>query len=568
MSKQSVKLRGRVEEFLNKGLAAIKKIPPKDIRNLFEDLHIYQIELEKKNDDLQKSHKNIQESEKKFRGIFENNSAIMYLVDPESFAIVDANYAAEKFFGFSKTALVKKKLPDISAMAENEIRKEIQNAREKNRDFLVFRHKLANGEIRDVEIRPTLIKTKEGEVLNFIIAHDIADHLRAEEDKKQLEAQLLQAHKMEAIGTLAGGIAHDFNNILWIINGNVELAVAEISKESPVRYNLESIEEACRRATDLVSQILSFSPQSVQKRHPLKISSMVEESLRLLRSSIPTTIEIRKIVSAKSDVILADLTQINQILMNLYTNATHAMREKGGVLEVSLVNIGIEDKEVALHHDLTAGEYVLLSVRDTGHGIKTEDIHRIIDPYFTTKGVGEGTGMGLSAAYSIVRSYGGTISVDSQPGKGTVFHLFFPVFEKREDELETETFETLPKGNERILFVDDEEAVLDMIKQMLIRLGYEVEVFQSPVNAIKSFEAQPEKYDLIITDQSMPYMTGENLAIKLMNIRPDVPIILCTGYSELVSEEKIKSIGIKAFLMKPIVKRVFAETIRKVLDEV
>ena len=422
--------------------------------------------------------------------------------------------------------------------------------------------------MRDVEICPTLIKMKENEVLNFVIAHDITDHLRAQEDKKQLEAQLLHAHKMEAIGTLAGGIAHDFNNILWIINGNVELAVAEIPKENPARYNLESIEEACGRATDLVSQILSFSPQAEQKRHPLKISSMVEESLRLLRSSIPTTIEIRKIISAKSDVILADLTQINQILMNLYTNATHAMREKGGVLEVSLVNIGIEDKEAVLHHDLTAGEYVLLSVRDTGHGIKNEDTHRIFDPYFTTKGIGEGTGMGLAAAYGIIRSYGGTISVESQPGKGTVFHVFLPVFEKRENELDTETFKTLPKGNERILFVDDEKAVLDMVKRMLTRLGYDVEVFQNPVNAIKSLRAQPEKYDLIITDQSMPYMTGENLALELMNIRPDVPIILCTGYSELVSEEKVKSMGIKAFLMKPIVKRVFAETIRKVLDEV
>lgn len=509
----------------------------------------------------------LRENENKFRRMFESNSAIMYLVDPESLAIVDANYTAEKFFGFARTELATKKLTDISAMTEDEIRKEIQNAREKNRDLLVFKHKLANGEMRDVEIRLTVIKMKEGEVLNFITSQDITDRLRAEKDKKKLEAQLLQAHKIEAIGTLAGGIAHDFNNILWIINGNVELAIAEISKDSPVRCNLENIEEACCRATDLVSQILSFSPQSAQKRHPLKISSLVEESLRLLRSSIPTTIEIRKIVSTKSDFILADLTLINQVLMNLYTNAAHAMREKGGVLEVSLVNMIIEDKEAVLHHDLTAGEYVLLSVRDTGNGIKTEDIHRIFDPYFTTKGVGEGTGMGLAAAYGTIRSYGGTISAVSQPGKGTVFHVFLPVFEKREDKLGTETFETLPGGSERILYVDDEEAVLDMVKKMLPRLGYEVEVFQSPVNAIKSFEAQPEKYDLIITDQSMPYMTGKNLAIELMNIRPDVPIILCTGYSELLSEEKVTSIGIKAFLMKPIVKGVFAETIRKVLDE-
>jgi PAS domain S-box-containing protein len=507
------------------------------------------------------------ESENRFRSLFESNSAIMYLVDPDSLAIVDANYTAEKFSGFSRTKLKTKKLQDISTISEDEMRKEIRNAREKNRDCLMFKHKLANGETRDVEIRSTQIKIKEDEVLNFVIAHDITDRLRSEEDKKKLETQLLKAQKIEAIGTLAGGISHDFNNILWIINGNVELAVDEISPESPARYNLECIEDACRRATDLVLQILSFIPKSEQKRHPLKISSMVEESLRLLRSSIPTTIEIRKIISNRSELILADLTQINQILMNLYTNAIHAMRKDGGVLEVSLVDMVIEDKEAVFHHDLSAGKYVVLSIHDTGHGIETESIGRIFDPYFTTKEIGEGTGTGLAVVDSIIKSYGGTISVDSTLGKGTVFHVCFPVFDKGEAELGTETFETLPRGGERILFVDDEEAVLDMVKKVLTRLGYEVDVCQSPMNAIKSFAVQPEKYDLVITDQSMPYINGENLSIELMNIRPDIPIILCTGYSELVSEEKTKSIGIKAFLMKPVVKDVFAKTIRDVLDQ-
>ena len=509
----------------------------------------------------------LRKSENKFRRMFESNNAIMYLVDPESLAIVDANYTAEKFFGFSRTELVKKKLPDICAMAEDEIRKEMQSARENNRNFLVLKHKLANGEMRDVEIRSVRMKMKADEVLNLVIVHDITDHLRTEGDKKKLEAQLVQAHKIEAIGTLSGGIAHDINNILWIINGNIDLAIAEMSVDNPARYHLKNIEDACSRATDLVSQILSFIPRSEQKRCPLKISSMVEESLKLLRSAIPATIEIKNVISAKSNFILANLDEINQVLMALYTNATHAMRETGGILEVSLINIAIEAKEAGSHNDLAAGEYVVIGVQDTGHGIKTENIRRIFDPYFTTKKQDAGTGMGLAVAYGIIKSYGGTISVDSKLGKGTVFHVCLPVFDKPEDKTRTETFETLPRGSERILFVDDEEAVLDMVKKILTRLGYEVEVFQSSVNAIKSFEAQPEKYDLIITDQSMPYVSGENTAIELMNIRPDVPIILCTGYSELISEDKAKAIGIKAFLMKPIEKSVFAKTIRDVLDQ-
>ncbi len=388
-------------------------------------------------------------------------------------------------------------------------------------------------------------------------------------EKKKMESQLLRAQKMEAIGILAGGIAHDFNNILWIINGNIEIALANIPGGNPVHYNLKQVDDACKRATDLVEQIVSFSSPKEHVREPLKLSSIIKESLKLLRSTIPTTIEIREIISAESDFILADLTQINQLLLNIYTNAAHAMQEIGGVLEVSLIDIVIDEKEAVLNDNLTPGKYVTLSVRDTGHGIKPENIERIFYPYFTTKGGGEGTGVGLSLSLGIVKNHGGTITVESNPGHGAVFHVFFPVFDrhKTEDDPETEAFETLPTGNERILFIDDEKAVLDMVKQILKRLDYKVSVCQSPIEALNSFKAQPEKYDLIITDQTMPHMTGVNLAKEIMSIRPNIPIILCTGYSELVSEEKVKSFGIKAYLMKPIVWSEFAKTIRKVLDE-
>jgi len=509
----------------------------------------------------------LRESEQKFRLMFENNSAIMFLVDPETLAIFDANRAAENFYGFARKELVTKKFHDISAMTAEEVREEIQKARLANRGFLELKHKLANGELKDVEIRSNIIDMEEDKVANFVIIHDITDRIRAEEEKKRLEAQLRQSHKMEAIGTLAGGIAHDFNNILWVINGNTELALAETPKGSPARYNLAKVEEACQRATNLVTQILSFTRQREKKPQPLKISSMVKESLKFLRSSLTTNIEIREIITAKSDLILADLTQINQVLMNLYTNAAHAMRENGGVLEVSLVNIEIDEKDTASLSGLASGKYIILTVRDTGCGIQPDCTERIFDPYFTTKEVGDGTGMGLAVAYGIIRNHGGTITVDSKPEEGAIFHVFLPVIEEHEMESETETFESLPTGNERILFVDDEEAVLEMAEQILKRLGYEVEIKQNPVEALESFKAQPDKYDLVITDQGMPNMTGENLAREIMSIRPNIPIIMCTGYSELFSAEKALAIGIKAYLIKPIVKSEFAKTLRRILDD-
>ncbi len=396
----------------------------------------------------------LRESEQKFRRMFENNSAIMFLVEPKTLEIVDANYAAEKFYGFERNVLVQKNLHGISAMTDEELRKEIQRSRKRERDFSVFKHTLANGQIRDVEVRTTPIRMDGDKVLNSVIIHDITDRIRAENEKKKLESQLRRANKMEAIGTLAGGIAHDFNNILWIINGNIELALTQITKGSPATYNLKEVEKACQRAADLVTQILSFTRQTDKKRQPLKFSSMVKESLKLMRSSLPATIEIQETIIDQSDTILADITQINQVLLNLYTNAAHAMKEKGGVLEVNLINLEIDDNDAASVHGLPVGNYVMLSVRDTGHGINLENVDRIFDPYFTTKKVGEGTGMGLSVAYGIIRNHGGTITVDSTPEKGTLFHIFLPIFEKREDELEAETFETLPTGTERILFVD------------------------------------------------------------------------------------------------------------------
>jgi PAS domain S-box-containing protein len=385
-------------------------------------------------------------------------------------------------------------------------------------------------------------------------------------EKKKLQDQLHQAQKMEAMGTLAGGIAHEFNNMLWLITGNVELALDDIPEGNPARHQLERVTRASLRARDLVGQILSFSRQTELERKPLNVSSIVKESLKLLRASIPKTIEIREDISIESDSVLADPTQIHQVFTNLCANAAHAMREKGGILNVSLINVVIGGDEAALHQDMSPGKYVKLTVSDTGHGMDPEIKERIFDPFFTTKEVGEGTGMGLSAAHGIVKSHGGNITVESELGEGTTFHIFFPGIES-DSERQTETFETIPTGSERILFIDDEEIIVDTVKEILLRLGYEVDFKTSPNEALEAFRAQPDKLDLVITDMTMPDMTGEKLAKELMKTRPDIPIILCTGFSERISEEKAKELGIKELLMKPIVKRDMALAIRRVLNQ-
>jgi PAS domain S-box-containing protein len=396
--------------------------------------------------------------------------------------------------------------------------------------------------------------------------YDVTDHKRAEEEKSKIEAALQQAHKMEALGTLAGGIAHEFNNILWIIVGNTELALYRIPKKHEARQTLEEILTACLHAEAVVKQILTFSRQTEVEKSPLQIGQVVEEGLNLLRASLPATVEIRKKIECPLGTILADSTQIHQALINLCTNAAHAMREKGGVLEVSVIDMELDADSVAQYPDLTPGSYLTLSVSDTGCGIDPEIIDRIFDPYFTTKGLAEVTGMGLTLVHGIVKSHGGVIAVQSEQGKGTTFHLFLPRIET-EASPKTKASEPFPRGSERILFVDDEKAVAEMGKKTLERLGYEVIATTSSTEALDTFRANNDKLDLVITDQTMPKMTGGMLAKEFMSIRPDIPIILCTGYSELITKEKAEAMGIRAFVMKPLVTRDLSTTIRRVLDE-
>ena len=383
-------------------------------------------------------------------------------------------------------------------------------------------------------------------------------------EQKKFESQLRQGQKMEAIGTLAGGIAHDFNNIIGIILGNAELAMDDVPEWNPAKMNLKEIRIASLRAKDVVRQLLSFARKTGLEKKPTNIGFIVDESLKLLRSSIPTSIEIRQNITKNVDTILADPTQINQVLINLCTNANHAMPD-GGILEVSLRHATFDDDTSSQYPDLTPGRYVNLTISDTGHGISKEDIDRIFDPYFTTKETGKGTGMGLAVVHGIVKDHKGIITVDSELGKGTTFSIFFPTIEK-EAVVETQTDEKLPTGNERILFVDDEELMVKLGRQRLERLGYQVEATTDPNDALELFRSQPNQFDLVITDLTMPKITGDKLVKEILNIRPDIPVILCTGFSEKIDEKKAKAIGAAEYVEKPLNQRDFAVIIRKVLD--
>jgi PAS domain S-box-containing protein len=383
--------------------------------------------------------------------------------------------------------------------------------------------------------------------------------------EKRLEAQLLQAQKMEAIGTLAGGIAHDFNNILSSVIGYTELVLDEVSKEGRLHNNLQEVLNAGRRARDLVRQILAFSRQSDQELRPLEISPIIKETLKLLRASLPSTINIKQHVAANLGTVMTDPTQVNQILMNLCTNAAHAMGEHGGTLEVNLEKVENGTDVGVRFAGLSPGPHLKLTVSDNGHGMTPEVKERIFDPYFTTKEKGEGTGLGLAMVHGIVKSHGGTITVYSEPEMGSTFHVYLPIMETETDQA-TGSDEIIPTGSERILFVDDEQPIVDIAKQMVEQLGYSVVTRTSSLEALELFRTKPDEFDLVITDMTMPNMTGEELANELMFIRPDIPIILCTGFSRSVTEKKAKAMGIQAFIMKPILRQELAETIREVLD--
>jgi PAS domain S-box-containing protein len=419
-------------------------------------------------------------------------------------------------------------------------------------------HKRKDGSEYQAETTMSAVKDNKNRIINYVLIHrDISREAR-------LEEQLNQSQKMEAIGTLAGGIAHDFNNILSAVVGYTQLAQLRHKDDVKLQRYLTEVYNAGNRATDLVKQILTFSRQGEHEKKPLQINLVVKEALKLLRASLPTTIEIAQDLETKA-IVMADATQIHQVLMNLCTNASLAMRETGGILEVKLTELDLDDDFCNHHPGLKPGSHLRLTVGDNGIGMSAEVQARMFEPFFTTREKGEGTGLGLSVVHGIISKHNGSISVYSEVGKGTTFSIYLPcmyehAFAGKVAEVELKT------GTEHILFVDDEQFQVDLAGIMLPTLGYRVTTTTSSTEALEMFRADPDSYDLVITDMTMPNMTGDQLARQLLEIRPDLPIILCTGYSERMTEEKARGMGIKRFAMKPVVIGEISETIRSALD--
>ncbi|HME44546.1 MAG TPA: ATP-binding protein [Syntrophorhabdales bacterium] len=391
--------------------------------------------------------------------------------------------------------------------------------------------------------------------------------LKAEaEERRQLEEQLIQSQKMEAIGTLAGGIAHDFNNILAAMLGFTEMVLDDVSDNPHAREKMERVLKAGLRGRDLVRQILAFSRKSEGEREEIRLTSLVTETHGLLRSSLPSTIRMPLAITANDDYVLADQTQLQQVLMNLATNGAHAMREEGGDLTIGLSLATFSHGSSLPDPDLKPGTYVKLMVKDTGTGITRDVRQRIFEPFFTTKAPGQGTGMGLAVVYGIVKSHGGAVTVQSEVGRGSTFEVYLPRAKKPEARKEEATTLELPAGTEWILFVDDEELLVEVAQGILESLGYRVTVAKHGSQAWNLFLEDPFRFDLVITDQTMPDVTGLSLARRMLSLRKDTPIIICTGYNETISADTAKEAGIRAFVMKPILRKELAETIRRVLD--
>ncbi len=513
--------------------------------------------------------KMLKTSEERYKGIIQNTTnciAVYRAVDDgKDFVFVEFNPMAEKTENTTKKEVIGKKVtevfPGVSDLGLLKVFQDVyRSGTAQHLPIEIYKDKRVQGYRENY-----IYKLHSGEIV--AVYRDLTEEKKLENEKVHLQEQLIQAQKMEAIGTLAGGIAHDFNNILGVIIGYTELTLDDPGNIKNIVYNLQHVMKASDRAKDMVKQILTFSRKDDQSMKPVNVGNVIKEIITFLRSTIPTTIEIRSTVAKNFGLIFGNATQINQVLMNLCTNASHAMVEKGGVLKINLQEVTL-DKDSSLIVNLEPGTYLHLIVSDTGTGMSKEVLKRIFEPYYTTKKNGEGTGMGLAVIYGIVNSHNGNIKVRSEIGTGSVFNIYFPVLESEKILDVYEDQKTALMGNEeKILFVDDENPLAELGTKMLEKLGYQVESRTSSIEALEAFKANIDKFDLIITDMTMPNMTGIKLAAEVHKIRPDIPVVLCTGFSDSINKSNYKSLGISALIMKPVIKKALAETVREVLEK-
>ncbi|MBU0673938.1 MAG: transporter substrate-binding domain-containing protein [Proteobacteria bacterium] len=521
-------------------------------------------DLMKSREELQGLMEQLKESERKYRNLFETAGDGIFLMDKDVF--VDCNAKSLEMFGCSREQLIHQtplrfspfSQPD-GKTSELKVREKIEAALHGETQFFEWLYQTYDGKPFFAEVSLNAIAVGETDLLQAIV-RDITQ-------RKELEKDLRQAQKMESIGTLAGGIAHDFNNILTAILGYAEMAVFDSGKPELLKADLAEIIHSGHRAGELVKQILTFSRKGEQELQPLQLQLIVKEALKLLRSSLPTTLSIRQQIDPDCDQVLADPSQVHQVVMNLCTNAYHAMGDGSGELEVTLRTVESAAAELPAELALGPGRYVILEVCDTGCGMTEEVRERIFEPYFTTKEKGEGTGLGLAVVHGILQSLGGVITVESEPGKGATFRIFFPVVPSPELVMKKRgEISTHPQGSERILLVDDEPVIVKLLGRGLKSLGYQPSSFTVSSEALAAFEQNPEQFDLVITDMTMPGMTGEELARRILAIRPEVPVILCTGFNQQMDAAKAEQAGISRFLQKPVNLSELFGVVREVLD--
>jgi len=519
-------------------------------------------ELEASNRQLLESQTEIRRARDYLETLFKASPEAILVTNDNGYIIM-ANDSVHAVYGYHPEELIGQHTSILTPEEEQNRQENITLMAALFEDKLVHNQvvtrKRKDGRIIPVETSIALLGNQDGTAMGGIASsRDISD-------RRRLEEQMRQAQKMEAIGTLAGGIAHDFNNILGAIIGFTELSLHLPAEDALLKNNLSQVLKAAGRARELVKQILTFSRAGSGEPKPVQMHFVVRETLGLLRSSIPATIDIKTDIDATNDIVMADATQLHQIVMNLCTNAAYAMR-LGGVLTLKLNAVDLDAQAASAYAGLAPGPYIHLSVMDTGTGIPADIAGRIFEPFFTTKAVGEGTGMGLAVVHGIVKRLKGDIKVYSEPGRGTVFHVLLPRDGAEPEADPGPAMRSAPRGcDEHVLLVDDEQSLRDVGRRILASLGYRVTTAHNADEALALFEQAPAAFDIVITDQTMPGLTGYELARRLMSLRADIPVILCTGYTDTITVETALAGGVRAFILKPLNSLSLAETLRSVL---
>jgi len=557
-------LRRQAEEVMIRKDFASPSAVVEDPLELIHELQTFQVELELQNEELHRSQQELMEFKMRYTELYDFTPVGYVCLDTKG-VILNANLTLGDMLSEERSSLINQPLSGYVLFEDEDIYyRHLRDLAElKMRQICELRLRKMDGTPLNVQLESIVFSYQSWRPEQYrTVIIDISARKQMEKEREELRILLNQYHKMESIRTIAGGIAHDFNNILFIIMGNVDLALEETRDWHPAYPKLETIRAAALRAANIVKLLLSFSQTSGEEKIPIDAVSVIKDVLILLRASIPTTISIHTDFPDGKVMILSDKIRIGQILMNLCTNATQAMEETGGLLEI---RVGTRVLAEGSAGACPAGDYAEITVGDNGPGIDPDILGRIFDPYFTTQEVGNGSGLGLAVVYSLVKNHKGIITVQNRPERGALFTMLFPMVEQK-PVIKIEPMAESFHGTERILFVDDEENITEIALESLKLFDYRVEVMSDPEDALAVFKLNPGYFDVVITDMTMPKMTGAKLAEKLIRIRPDIPIILCTGHSSLIDEERARQLGIAAYMMKPVPMSKIAKTIRKLMD--